>query len=154
MNSFAGFLLVSEAVGNIELKHPKSIYMYRDKGSGAKIGMGPLWDFDWAFGNPDQEGKYFQDPQSRVMTQWRTFFKRFYEDPEFKTAYKNLWNDNYSKITGIETFIDEMGTLLAKSQVENAIAINKTTVNYQQQINSMKTWWREHISYLNTEINK
>lgn len=43
--SFIDWWLVNELAGNIELQHPKSSYMYKDRGG--KLFAGPVWDFDY-----------------------------------------------------------------------------------------------------------
>ena len=45
MDSFIDWMFVQEIVGNGEPLHPKSVYMYKDRGG--KLCMGPLWDFDY-----------------------------------------------------------------------------------------------------------
>jgi spore coat protein CotH len=152
IDTFVGFLLANEIVRNGELGHPKSTYMYKDKGDSAKISMGPLWDFDWAFGFTGTRPNYFTNAQIR-FTGGHRFFGRFYSDPVFTRKYKQLWNAHYGDITGIETFIDEMAALLEKSQALN-FKLRNETVNYRQQIEKMKTWWHDRVLYLNTEINK
>ena len=45
LDSFVDYMFVQEVVGNFEPVHPKSCYMYKDRGG--KLMMGPLWDFDY-----------------------------------------------------------------------------------------------------------
>lgn len=45
LDSFVDWMLVQEVVGNYEPVHPKSCFMYKDRGG--KLVMGPLWDFDY-----------------------------------------------------------------------------------------------------------
>jgi spore coat protein CotH len=152
MDTFIGFLLANEIVHNGELGHPKSTYMYKDKGDSAKISMGPLWDFDWAFGFTGARPNYFTNAQTR-LTGGHQFFRRFYSDPIFTQKYKQLWNNHYADIASIETFIDEMAKSLERSQTEN-FKVRSEIVNYHQQIEDMKAWWHDRVLYLNTEINK
>lgn len=44
LTSFVDFWLIQEIMMNSEMKHPKSVYMYLNRG---KIYAGPVWDFDW-----------------------------------------------------------------------------------------------------------
>jgi hypothetical protein len=54
----------------------------------------------------------------------------------------------------METFIDQMAVLLEKSIQTNSKVWWWNKVDYQKEIERMKTWWRERIDYLNTEINQ
>ena len=51
LDSFVDWMLVQEVVGNYEPFHPKSCYMYKDRGG--KLFMGPLWDFDYGTFKPN-----------------------------------------------------------------------------------------------------
>ena len=70
------FFLVNELVYNLELAHPKSSYMYSEDvanpvtdESGNYLQdetpwiLGPVWDFDWAFGYQSSY-RYYQDNQT------------------------------------------------------------------------------------------
>jgi len=154
------FMMINELMRNVEVKHPKSIYMYKDKGG--KIGFGPLWDFDWAFGYEDGHYQYFQLSQAgsllmRPNYSWdgwvgSQFFSRFFDDPEFLAKYKARWNELYAtQITTMDTFIEEMGQKLEKSELQNASVWE--TVDYRSQIDQMKKFWNERIKQLNVLIN-
>jgi hypothetical protein len=158
VSSFVDFLIVTEIVRNNELQHPKSTYMY--KGKGGKIYMGPLWDFDWAFGYSDGGQAYFnnaktmlhynRDVSSPIGTR---FFTQFFKDPEFRLEYKKRWNEIKASISDIDRFAQEKGDYLRKSAVENK---EKWTGNldHTAQINNMCAWLRERIAYLDTQIQK
>jgi hypothetical protein len=150
MDTFVDFLLINEIVGNPELYSPASTYMYKDKDN-AKISMGPLWDFDVAFGCSSLH-VYFNASNPRSI--WHAFFRRFYDDPVFLEKYKEHWNNNYSKIIAILSFIDEMAAKLDKSQQANYRVWQWSDgLNYQREIAKMKAWLNQRIAYLNEEIN-
>jgi hypothetical protein len=152
MYTFVDFLLINEMVGNVELGHPKSTYMYKDAGEG-KISMGPLWDFDWAFGYSGSGHNYFNTPLSRNGS--HAFFQRFFDDPAFTAQYKAHWNTNYAAIAGITAFIDEEAAKIKKSQALNfKIWWENDPVDHANEIKKMKAWWTERVDYLNTELNK
>jgi hypothetical protein len=152
LDTFVDFLLINEIVRNGELGHPKSTYMYKDKGN-AKISMGPLWDFDWAFGYSGSGHVYFTNSSGRSGK--HAFFQRFFADSVFTAQFKDHWNTKYAEIAGMTAFIDEQAEKLKKSQVENfKIWWANDNINYNQEIKKMKEWWSARIAYLNTEINK
>lgn len=155
------YMMINELMRNVEVKHPKSIYLYKDKGG--KIGFGPLWDFDWAFGWEDGHYQYFQLSQAGTMLMkpgyswdgWvgHQFFNRFFDDPEFRAKYKARWNELYAtQITTMGAFIEEMG-----EKLETSAQLNGTlwgTINYRSQIDQMKQFWNERAKQLNAQIDK
>ncbi|MDF9831268.1 CotH kinase family protein [Parabacteroides sp. PF5-6] len=154
------YMLVNELMRNVEVKHPKSIYLYKDKGG--KIGFGPPWDFDWAFGWEDNHYQYFQLSQAGTLLMrpgyswdgWtgHQFFCRFFDDPAFRAEYKARWNAVYAtQITPMATFIEAMGQKLEGSALQNGTVWGAT--DYQSQIDQMKRFWNERVKQLNTQIN-
>lgn len=160
VDALINYMIVNEVVCNIELKHPKSVYAYKEANS--KIFFGPLWDFDWAFGyREDGSFTYFLEPE-RILRKpnytgsetGNKFFGRFLDDPAFRTKYKKRWNELYtSNALDFESFIDQKATYLENSQIENFEVWNNELV-YKEQIAKMKDWWKKRIAYLNKEINK
>jgi len=151
MDVFTGFLLANDVVKNDELGHPKSTYLYKD--NGGKISMGPLWDFDWAFGHTigsDTTPVHFQYYTERSGR--HIFFERFFEDPVFLAKYKALWNEKYPEILAVSEFINDIGAELEDAAAENS-KIWHTSGNYAQQIADMKDWWDNRCFWLNGEFN-
>jgi spore coat protein CotH len=164
MDTLADFILINEIVKNIELQFPRSVYMYKDAKNGSKIMMGPLWDFDYGFDFFDNGyfgDDYFNNAGGMYINTiyrdgiGRKFFNRFFEDPVFRSKYKERWNERYADIISMDTFIDKMADLLSASQKADAAVWHWWRKrNYRQEIEDMKTWWRKRTAYLNEEINK
>ena len=53
VDAFAAYYLTNEYILNMELLHPKSTYLYKERvGNPACLWkFGPVWDLDWAFGH-------------------------------------------------------------------------------------------------------
>jgi hypothetical protein len=152
MNTFIDFRLANDVVSNGELSQPKSTFSYKD--NGGKINMGPLWDFDWAFGLTDGAiPTHFQNYTRGVRFYGHQFFKRLFEDPVYSVKYKERWNEKYAEILAVSEFIDDMGTKLEEAAAEN-FKIWPTSNNYAQQITKMKNWWNNRCLWLNNELNK
>lgn len=158
VDAFINFMLINELVRNVEVKHPKSVYMSKDKGK--KIKMGPLWDFDWAFGYEDGSMVYFS-PLSKAETMLMTkndtkghrFFSRFLEDPVFRGKYKARWNEVYNdKILKIDAFIDALSQKLAKSYEQN-FSMWTNSLFYDTAIAQMRQFWKKRVESLNSQIN-
>jgi spore coat protein CotH len=149
---------------NWELQVPSSVYIYKDSTPDSKISIGPLWDFDCGFGygNDSKNVTYFKEYQGKMPNFkqrdghcGQQFFNRFFGDPVFLTTYKERWNEKYSDIMDIIVFIDEMADKLDRSQQANYRVWQKRVgINYKQEIEHMKTWFIQRITYLGSEINK
>jgi hypothetical protein len=158
INTFIDFIMINEITRNTEIRHPASIFMYRNSKDDARIKLGPLWDFDYGFDYDD--GTYFRDATGMLSYNspvhkhiGQRFFNRLFEDPYFRTKYKERWNEKYPDIADMEVFIDQMAALLDKSQELNFRVWTWKKTNYKKEIERMKAWWRNRIEYLNTEIN-
>jgi hypothetical protein len=140
--------MINEIVSNGELGHPKSTYLYK-KDSGSNIRMGPLWDFDWAYGLGGNTGVSLSTAETRMTG--GSVFSRFFEDPAFLSTYKARWVEKYADVASIPAFIDDMFRRLETSQSLNSR--RWYAVNYEDEINTLKTWWNRRIVYLNGAIS-
>ena len=162
MNTFIDFMMINEIVDNKEIESPMSTFMYKNKND--VINMGPLWDFDCGYGY-GYNYIHFKNPDDR--TPIHSFFMRLLEDPVFLMKYKERWNEKYSDITSMSDFIDATANRIEVSAIENfktwwyrvisswwTLRYPKEENDFWQQISNIKNYLNEHISYLNTELNK
>lgn len=93
LDAFVNYMIVYTLTLNEEINHPKSTYIYKPKDG--KYNMGPIWDFDWAFG---YEGRYthFVEPTRDLFwsgtSKGTVFFSRLMHDPAVKSLFKQKWN--------------------------------------------------------------
>ena len=154
VGTFVDFLLVHEFLLHQELFGPANVFMYRDKGG--KIGIGPLWDFDLAFGFSNTFGDY-----TRRSPFMHNFFRRFFEDPVFLVRYKERWNGKYSEIRAVSDFIGRVGGELERDAEENfkvwdgwRDAATGDCVSYARLIEEMREWWDNRCTWLDGEVNR
>ena len=92
---FVNYLIVYNLSLNQEINHPKSTYMHKHKDG--KYKMGPVWDFDWAFGYDAGLNTHFNTPQKPLFVggdlKGDVFFTRLMEDPVLRVLYKERWDD-------------------------------------------------------------
>jgi hypothetical protein len=157
MDTFIDYLMVNEIVLNNELGHPKSMFAYKDKGG--KINMGPLWDFDWAYGYHAWTHKYFMWYSGYISK--HKFFQRLFEDPNFLVKYKERWNEKYIELAEVSGFIEVLGEKLRIAVAEDFKRWNIPNgygndydSNHTKQINRMVNWYKNRLSWLNAELNK
>ena len=80
MDSFICWMFVQEVVGNQEPFHPKSAYMYKDRGG--KLTMGPLWDFDYST---------FDGAGATPVYHYSIWYPYMLKNSTFKARVKELW---------------------------------------------------------------
>jgi len=94
MDSFIDWMFVQEIVGNGEPLHPKSVYMYKDRGG--KLCMGPLWDFDYnTFNNRIPIGTIYR----------YSIWYGFMWDSEFLARAKQRWPAAKAVFQNISSYI-------------------------------------------------
>jgi spore coat protein CotH len=159
---FIDYLMINELTRNIDIQLPHSVYLYRDGGDDKKMGLGPLWDFDYGFDYDSgrDNGVYFHEFTGMYYNTalregpGHKLFSRFFEDPGFSARYKERWQEQYADIAAMETFIDKTAALLEKSRYADSKVYWWKTVDYKEEIKRMQEWWRKRIAYLNGEINE
>ncbi|MDH5828749.1 CotH kinase family protein [Sphingobacterium faecium] len=118
---FVNFLIVNMLVGNHEIGHPKSVYMH--KRSGGKFTMGPIWDFDFAFGFSEEHDRtYFnyadldliREHDSRIGAE---FYKKILKDPEVRVLFNKTWKVyKNQKFEELMQFIEVFASEIRESQ--------------------------------------
>lgn len=118
IESVAKFLITFNLVHNMEINHPKSVFLHKERNG--KYVMGPIWDFDWAYdyeGTSNHFGRYntplFSSSMNGVGT---AFFQRFLQDSRVKTIYKRTWQDfKNNKLDALLQYVDDYAVMLKPS---------------------------------------
>lgn len=162
------YLIVYNLTANLELRHPKSVYIHKAKNG--KYTMGPIWDFDWAFGLDDAR-KYFTYPadneflKSNDTRKGAAFFNRFLSDPEIRSLYKATWtNYKSNKFPELLNYIEHYAATIRESQI-NDLARWKPkrwhyetewapfAANFPQIKKELKTYVRQRANYITSYVN-
>lgn len=156
IESVVNFLIVFNMTHNMEINHPKSIYMHKE-GSGKYV-MGPIWDFDWAYdyeGRGKHFGSYNRPLFSAGMNGTGTaFFQRFLQDSRVKALYKKNWQDfKESKLNELLLYIDSYAEILKPSVVKNS-ELWTNTVSFDSKVAELKEWLKNRASYINQEVSQ
>jgi len=94
VDSFINYLILVEFTKNADALKT-STYFYKDKLG--KINMGPIWDYDLAFGNmaywggPYEYGWQFQWMPGTGEREIPFWWKRLMQDPVFRQKFQNRW---------------------------------------------------------------
>lgn len=118
---------------------------------GGKIVMGPLWDYDIAFGNADASDGCDSSPQE-FQVKNMAWMHRFFEDPYFVQLVKERWKYFYSKKSAIMSEINADANYLKYSAVEND---NKWQTLYKYTERNRDIWgsYFNEVEYLKQWLN-
>ena len=112
--SFIDWFLVNEISKNQDARSYSSIYF--NYVPGEKIKMGPVWDFDLAFGNVDYSNA--ENPEGFWIKD-NLWFKRMFEDPYFNDLVNKRFSYYENNLSSILSKIDDFENYLSKSQKKN-----------------------------------
>ena len=147
------FLIVNGIAQNFELKFPKSLYLYKEKKEG-KYKLGPVWDFDWAFGytNKDVSGKLLYDGPFRGMVRNISNSDETFV-PKIKEEFENFYNNHLEELMD---FIDEYAALIRDSALADAWiwpaekandfeTSPRNTFRFDENVAALKAWILERV---------
>lgn len=157
IDSFVDWYLINEITHNTDSRMSLSCYMNYKKGG--KIKMGPLWDFDIAFGNTD----YAQRGPEGFWVRYANWICRMFEDPAFVAKVKERFNYFYSKRSDIMLEINANANYLKYAVQENENRWHTFYIytwpnydiwgSYNNEIQSMKEWLYARFEWLKGEFD-
>lgn len=118
---------------------------------GEKIFMGPLWDYDIAFGNADASDGCDSSPQGFQIKD-QAWISRLFEDPYFVGLVKERWKFFYGLKSAIMSEINADANYLRLSVQEND---NKWQTFYKYTERNRDIWgaYYNEIEYLKEWLN-
>lgn len=159
MDSFVDWYLINEIAKNKDAYYYTSCYLNLKRGD--KLKMGPLWDFDIAFGNIDYTTCYSPEGLWIIQAEW---YSRLFEDPAFVAKIKERFDYFYSRKEDIMNEINSNAQYLRYSAQENNnkwhTLYTYTWPNYDiwgsysNEVQSMKEWLNARFEWLKTEFDK
>lgn len=161
MDSFVDWYLINEIGKNSDAVMKTSCWMHFKRGG--KIFMGPLWDFDLAFGNVYDERWDTWDPHGFWIND-APWYEQFFKDPVFVSRVKERIAFFYSNKDVIMKELNSMAHYLRFAVQENnnkwGVLYNYTWINnqiwgkYESEVQSLKEWLNERMDWLNQELVK
>jgi hypothetical protein len=166
--SFINFMIVNEIGKNID-GYIFSTYLYKDKDSkDPKLHMGPLWDFNLAYGNVNYLANSQNAPGWTYDDQYRMFwFRRLMSDPWFAGTMKCRWTEVRSTILSNEKIIntiDSIAAVLDEPQKRNynrwpILGIYvwpnqnwKTDSTYMAENDFLKQWILDRVTWMDNNM--
>lgn len=155
IESVAKYLITYNLVHNMEINHPKSIFLHKE-GNGKYV-MGPIWDFDWAF---DYEGNnvHFRNYRTPLFSSslgngiGTAFFERFLKDSRVKAIYKETWQDfKANKLDDLLQYVDDYAKILKPSVTRNSVKWESTR-SFDAKVGELKTWLKNRANYIDSVV--
>lgn len=173
LDSFVDFFILNEVSKNPDA-YRLSTFMYKDKGE--KLKMGPIWDFNLAFGNVDYcngntpEGWSYRFNEVCPNDTWLVPFwwSKLMEDASFVAALKNRWTELRTSILSNQDVLERIEVLHTHLVTNNAPQNNfaKWLVlgkyvwpnafvgsNYLEELNYLKDWTAQRLDWMDNQIN-
>lgn len=158
IDSFIDWYLISEITKNQDSKDFSSIFL--NVMPGEKIKMGPLWDFDLAFGNVNYSDA--TNPTGFWVKDHK-WYTRLFQDPAFVNKVKSRFVYFKNNQQFILNKMDYYASYLKYAQEENDIKWNLLGTyvwpnpvvynTYQEEVNHLKNWYTQRMDWLTTAIN-
>jgi len=171
--SFIDFFIMNELNRNVD-GFRLSTYFFKDKDSkGGKINMGPLWDFNLAFGNANYcdgsltsgwatDFNYTCSGDNNLIPFW---WDRLQQDTSYNNQLRCRWENlrlNQLHIDTVLNYIDTLAQYLDESQQRNfqRWPILGTYIwpndyvgsNYASEITYLKNWIISRIAWIDNNI--
>lgn len=157
--SFIDWYLVNEISKNNDALFFSSVFMHKDLNE--KLKIGPVWDFDIAFGNVNYN---FNDYPQGWWVRNHLWFAGLFSDTSFKNSLHNKWNESLNeKINTLENFIDSVAGHIYKSQelnyqvwqtLDSLVFSNPAAYgSFQEEVNALKKWLTIRINWIDKQIN-
>jgi hypothetical protein len=153
-SAVANYFVVYLLTDNKEINHPKSTFIY--KTNTGKYTMGPIWDFDWAFGY-DGATRHFSSYDSPLFVSSSSpgmlFFTRLLSDPQIQEMVRQQWADlNAHKLTDLLNFVDEYSELIEGARYYDYQLWKVGEADFASETTRLKTWLQNRASYLDKYI--
>ena len=160
VDSFIDWIILHELSYNIDSCFRRSCYLVKEKGG--KIKMGPIWDFDLAFGNFSRDNKKYDDlitpgsdaEDAYIKENWCTYLLK---DPEFCRRLYQRWQEvRDDLLETADLTLTHYSALLDGSQQENFSVwkIWDERAGYQSSWCSAANTYEKQIQYLRDFLNK
>ena len=154
VDSFIDWYIINEITKNQDAKDYSSIFMHLIPGE--KLKMGPIWDFDLAFGNV-----YYSDCKNPTgfWVKDHAWYSKLFQDQEFVNRMKSRFQYYRSQEEYLLHFVDETAYQLRIAQQENddkwhvygewLWPNNVVLGSHQEEVDYLKSWLSERMDWLN-----
>ena len=157
--SLAAFYYVFDLTGNLELRHPKSVNVWRADifDPQSKWVFGPVWDFDWAYGYEHTYAFATINPQFDLLDgngpkgSGRNFFRHAMRGSQEVAEAYNALAQRFVKEGGIDElckYIDDYAAWIAPAAARDFNRWWQGSPDYTALAAQMKAWLSERATYI------
>ncbi len=173
VDSFIDFFILNELSNNVD-GYRLSTYLNKDRSG--KLNMGPIWDFNLAFGNADYCSGGASDVWAYKFNErcpedfWQVPFwwERLLQDPVFTLRLKERWGTLRGSTLSNAAITDKIDGYIARMGQTGAIKKNFDTwqvlgvyvwpnkfvgAEYAEEADYLKNWTNDRLNWLDTAIN-
>lgn len=155
--SFIDFMLVNELASNVDA-YQFSTFFHKERNG--KLRAGPVWDFNFAYGND-----MFEWNLDRSLTDlWQfddgentgpRFWKQLFTNPQFQCLMARRWKELRSAgrpfdYNVISARMDELASHISEAAAREQARWDKGA--HMPHISQMKTWLRERLAWLDARL--
>lgn len=153
MDSWVDWFIVMELTNNTDSSFWRSSFLYRRPGE--KVMLGPVWDFDMAFGNFDNDNKsyaYWATAEQVYDLAQNHYMSYLYQSDDFMLAVQERWDEVKEDLlaTAMES-IDRHGEMVAASRVYNNHVRGTSSSEYQ--VNALRTFVQNRYNWIDRSIH-
>ncbi len=171
-DSFVDYFILSEISKNID-SYRLSVFMYKDRDdNGGKLAMGPIWDFNAAYGNVNYDNAnlisgWYKDSYYGGNYQIPFWWDKLFSDSTFVKKTQTRWTElRNTKLSDSVIYqkIDSLTTLLDEAQERNfdkwnilgqyVWPNNYVGGTYENEIGYLKNWITERTEWIDSNITK
>ena len=161
VDQLARYLMVNELIGNYEIMHPKSLFLYREDfaSSNSKFIFGPVWDLNWTFGYEQNRDYGTTDPEVNFGDAPAHFENRqfindlLFKDESVYRAYCKVWKDFMEHhLQTLLDYCDNYYRYTKDSFLRNADKWNDGG-DYHIVVQNMKNWLERRARYIYSHLN-
>ena len=169
LDSWVDWFIATELTFNTESAFYRSCYLW--KRAGGRLMLGPVWDFDMAFGNHWGDVRGYEawctteSTYEYISENWMNYLIGY---DSFKSAVKERWNEKKDDLLDTAmSAINTYSTKLGISQVQNFILWDEieTPINfsfasayrfptYEAQVEYLRKFITDRWNYMDNRINE
>lgn len=179
VSSFLDYFIISELSRNTDA-YKKSRYFFKDKNSkGGLIHSGPVWDFDWAYKNLNDDCGIFNQTDGSGWSYKKAatscsirpipcgWMVKLMEDENFRNQLGNRYHElrqTFMSNEGIFLFMDSISTLCNEAQGRHytkfpnlgkntgAYEVDVIPETYAGEVQKLKEWLQKRLAWLDENM--
>lgn len=169
--SWVDFALLQELSHNLDAYQASHYFQKWPRSRGNKIALGPVWDFDNAFGSTKVREAHRTDAWAHQMNRFQpgdpvpydppglmphvpAFWERLWTDPAFHEDLRCRWNalrDGPLHLDAITSRIDRLRSELALAQPRDDARWGIAAA-YDERVNRLKTWVSARLAWMDGNL--